>query len=58
MEKERPVLSVDEMAKFLAKYPKPYQLENLELFKRIHEPSYADNVEKALKKLTWNWALT
>ena len=52
MEKERPVLSVDEMAKFLAKYPRAYQLENLELFRKIHEPSYADNVEKALKKLT------
>ena len=52
MEKECPVLSVNEMAKFLDKYPRAYQLENLELFRKIHEPSYADNVEKALKKLT------
>ena len=54
MEKERPVLSSSEMAKFLAKYPRAYQQQNLVLFREIHEPGYAVAVEKDLKKLVKN----
>jgi len=51
--KEKPVLSAQDMANFLmtTSFTKEYRKRNLALFREIHEPGYADEVERFMMQI-------